>query len=254
VPDSFSLDGKVAFVTGAGRGIGHAIAAGWARAGAAVACFDLDGDSAERTAAELRALGGRAIGMGGDVTDADSVRTAVDRTTAELGGLHIALNNAGIAHQAPAEDLDPADWRRMIEVNLTGVFLCAQAEARVMLSNGGGSIVNLASMSGSIANRGLTQAHYNSAKAGVVHLTKSLAAEWAQRGIRVNAISPGYTLTPMTQRPAVAGARAEWEDQTPMGRMVQMEELVGPAVFLASGASSACTGLDLIADCGFVCW
>lgn len=252
--DSFSLRGKVALVTGAGRGIGAAIATGWAQAGASVACLDLDGDSAERTASELRAGGGSAIGIGGDVTDAGSVRSAVSRTTAELGALDIALNNAGIAHQAPAEDLDPADWRRMIDVNLTGVFLCAQAEARVMLAHGGGSIVNIASMSGTIINRGLTQAHYNAAKAGVAHLTKSLAVEWAQRGIRVNSISPGYTLTPMTRRPQVAHARAEWEDQTPMGRMVEMNELVGPAVFLASEASSACTGIDLIADCGFVCW
>ncbi|WP_031468468.1 SDR family oxidoreductase [Sciscionella sediminilitoris] len=252
--DSFSLQGKTAFVTGAGRGIGAAIATGWARAGAAVACFDLDADTASAQAETLRGLGAEAIGIGGDVTDADSVAAAVERTVDELGGLDIALNNAGIAHQAPAEELAPADWRRMIDVNLTGVFLCAQAEARVMLERGGGSIVNLASMSGSIVNRGLTQAHYNSAKAGVMHLTKSLAVEWARRGIRVNSISPGYTLTPMTQRPEVAGARAEWEDQTPMGRMVDMDELVGPAIFLASQASSACTGLDLIADCGFVCW
>ncbi|WP_040589472.1 SDR family oxidoreductase [Sciscionella marina] len=252
--DSFSLQGKTAFVTGAARGIGAAIANGWARAGAAVACFDLDADSAAEQAATLRGLGAEAIGIGGDVTDADSVAAAVRRTVDELGGLDIALNNAGIAHQAPAEELEPADWRRMIDVNLTGVFLCAQAQARVMLERGGGSIVNLASMSGSIVNRGLTQAHYNSAKAGVMHLTKSLAVEWAGRGIRVNSISPGYTLTPMTQRPEVAGARAEWEDQTPMGRMVDMAELVGPAIFLASRASSACTGLDLVADCGFVCW
>jgi len=251
---SFSLKGKTAFVTGAGRGIGATIATGWAEAGASVACFDLDGDSAEHTAEQLRGLGGKAIGIRGDVTDADSVSAAVERTVAELGGLDIALNNAGIAHQAPAEELAPADWRRMIDTNLTGVFLCAQAEAQVMLRGAGGSIVNLASMSGTIVNRGLTQAHYNSAKAGVMHLTKSLAVEWAQRGIRVNSVSPGYTLTPMTRRPEVACAKAEWEDQTPMKRMVEMAELVGPAVFLASDASSACTGLDLIADCGFVCW
>lgn len=253
-PNAFSLDGKVAFVTGAGRGIGRTIATGWAEAGADIACFDLDPDTAEDAADSIRAMGRRAIGVAGSVTDPESVAGAVKQAHDELGGLDIALNNAGIAHQAPAEDLTPQDWRRLIDVNLTGVFFAAQAEARLMLSAGGGAIVNIASMSGSISNRGLTQVHYNASKAGVKHLTASLAAEWAQRGIRVNSISPGYTETPMTQRPEVAHMRALWEDQTPMGRLVQMSELVGPAVFLASEASSACTGIDLVADCGFCIW
>jgi NAD(P)-dependent dehydrogenase (short-subunit alcohol dehydrogenase family) len=252
--DLFSLRDRVALVTGAGRGIGATIAAGWARAGAAVACLDLDGDAAEATATTLRDAGARAIGLRADVTDAGSVRAAVDRTVAELGGLHVTLNCAGIGHETPAEDLDPADWRRMIEVNLTGVFLCAQAEARVMLMAGDGAIVNIASMSGTIANRGVCQAHYNTAKAGVRHLTKSLAAEWAARGVRVNSLSPGYTLTVMTQAARDRGSGAEWEAQTPMGRLVRPEELVGPATFLASAASSACTGVDLLADGGFTCW
>lgn len=250
----FDLTGKVAFVTGAGRGIGRTIALGWAQAGADIACFDLDPETAEDTAVAVRVLGRKAVGLSGNVADADSVGGAVDQAHSELGGLHIALNNAGIAHQAPAEDLTPADWRRMIDVNLTGVFFAAQAEARHMLDEGGGAIVNLASMSGTIANRGLTQVHYNASKAGVKHLTASLAAEWATRGVRVNSLSPGYTETPMTQRPEVAPMRAQWEDQTPMGRLVQMSELVGPAIFLASDASSACTGIDLVADCGFVIW
>lgn len=250
----FSLENKVAFVTGAARGIGLAIATGWAEAGADIACFDLDQDNADRAAASIRQLGRKAIGIAGDVSDPGSVADAVALTARELGGLHIALNNAGIAHSAPAEDLKADDWRRMIDVNLTGVFLTAQAEARVMLANGGGSIVNIASMSGTIVNRGLTQAHYNTSKAGVMHLTKSLAVEWARRGVRVNSLSPGYTLTAMTQRPEIAAMRADWESQTPMGRMVELSELVGPATFLASDASSACTGIDLIVDCGFVCW
>lgn len=250
----FSLDGKVAFVTGAARGIGLTIAKGWAEAGASIACFDLQQADADAASREIAALGVRSIGIGGDVTDAKSVAEAVNRTTAELGGLHIALNNAGIAHQAPAEDLTADDWRRMIDVNLTGVFLTAQAEARVMLANGGGAIVNIASMSGTIANRGLQQVHYNASKAGVMHLTKSMAAEWAARGIRVNSISPGYTLTPMTERPEVAERHAEWESQTPMGRLIAMHDLVGPATFLASDASAACTGIDLLVDGGYVCW
>ncbi len=251
---SFSLEGKVAFVTGAARGIGFTIAKGWAQAGASIACFDLHQDDADRAAQEIATLGVPSIGIAGNVTDAESVAAAIGRTVSELGGLNIALNNAGIAHQAPAEDLTLDQWRRMIDVNLTGVFLTAQAEARVMLANDGGSIVNIASMSGTIANRGLTQVHYNASKAGVMHLTKSMAVEWARRGVRVNSISPGYTLTPMTERAEVADLRAGWESETPMGRMIFMTDLIGPATFLASDASAACTGVDLLVDGGYVCW
>lgn len=250
----FSLSGRVALVTGAGRGIGATIATAWARAGADVACVDLDPSSAAATADQVRATGRRAVAIGCDVTDADAVADAVARTVAELGGLHVALNNAGIAGQAPAELMDPTDWRRMVDVDLTSVFLCAQAEARVMLPAGVGSIVNTASMSATIVNRGQDQAHYNAAKAGVVHLTRSLAVEWAARGVRVNSISPGYTLTAMTDGPELADRRAVWAGATPMGRMVGVEELTGPALFLASDAASAVTGVDLLVDCGYTCW
>lgn len=250
----FSLSGRVALVTGAGRGIGATIATAWARAGADVACLDLDPSSAEATADQVRATGRRAVAIGCDVTDADAVADAVARTVAELGGLHVALNNAGVAGHAPAELMGPADWRRMVDVDLTSVFLCAQAEARVMLPAGVGSIVNTASMSATIVNRGQDQAHYNAAKAGVVHLTRSLAVEWAARGVRVNCISPGYTLTAMTDGPELADRRAVWAGETPMGRMVDVEELTGPALFLASDAASAVTGVDLLVDCGYTCW
>ncbi|MBC8452465.1 MAG: SDR family oxidoreductase, partial [Spirochaetes bacterium] len=129
-----------------------------------------------------------------------------------------------------------------------------KAEAQVMLPRKTGSIINIASMSGVIVNRGLLQAHYNTAKAGVIHLTKSLAMEWVKKGIRVNAISPGYTLTPMNIRPEVAEQRKIFESETPMGRMAEVDEMAGPAVFLASNASSYCTGLNLLVDGGFVCW
>jgi NAD(P)-dependent dehydrogenase (short-subunit alcohol dehydrogenase family) len=142
----------------------------------------------------------------------------------------------------------------MLDVNLTGVFLSCQAEGKVMLPRREGSIVNIASMSGTIVNRGILQVHYNSSKAAVVHLTKSLAMEWANRGVRVNSISPGYTLTPMNTRPEVANQRKQFEADTPLGRMATVDELVGPAVFLLSRAASFCTGVDLIVDGGFVCW
>lgn len=252
----FRLDDQIAFVTGAGSGIGQRIAVGLAEAGADVACFDLPASEAglTDTTGRIRALGRRSLTLTGDVTRAADLATAVDAVEAQLGELAVAVNCAGIANATAAEDLPEAQWQRTIDVNLTGVFLSARAEARVMLPRQRGSIVNIASMSGSIVNRGLLQAHYNTSKAGVIHLTKSLAMEWADRGLRVNAISPGYTLTPMNLRPEVAEQRKIFERDTPMGRMATVDELVGPAVFLASAASSFCTGVDLIVDGGFVCW
>jgi NAD(P)-dependent dehydrogenase (short-subunit alcohol dehydrogenase family) len=252
----FRLDDQIAFVTGAGSGIGQRIAVGLAEAGADVALFDLAASETglADTAGRIRALGRRALTLAGDVTKAADLAKAMDAVEAQLGELTVAVNCAGIANATAAEDLPEAQWQRTIDVNLTGVFLSAQAEARVMLPRGRGSIVNIASMSGSIVNRGLLQAHYNTSKAGVIHLTKSLAMEWADRGLRVNAISPGYTLTPMNLRPEVAEQRKIFERDTPMGRMASVDELVGPAVFLASAASSFCTGVDLIVDGGFVCW
>ncbi|MGO4723696.1 MULTISPECIES: SDR family oxidoreductase [unclassified Inquilinus] len=252
----FRLDDQIAFVTGAGSGIGQRIAVGLAEAGADVALFDLAaaGAGLADTAGRIRALGRRALVLTGDVTKAADLSAAVGAAEAQLGPLEVAVNCAGIANATAAEEMAAAQWQRMLDVNLTGVFFSAQAEAQAMLPRKRGSIINIASMSGSIVNRGLLQAHYNTSKAGVIHLTKSLAMEWADRGLRVNAISPGYTLTPMNLRPEVAEQRKIFERDTPMGRMATVDELVGPAVFLASAASSFCTGVDLIVDGGFVCW
>jgi len=145
-------------------------------------------------------------------------------------------------------------WKRTIDVNLTGVFLSCQAEGRAMLGRKRGAIVNIASMSGSIVNRGLTQAHYNASKAGVIHLSKSLAMEWVDRGVRVNVISPGYTLTAMNKRPEVAEQLKVFAAETPMARIATVEEMVGPAIFLLSPAASFMTGVDLLVDGGFECW
>ena len=168
--------------------------------------------------------------------------------------LTIAVNNAGIGGAAAADSMPLDTWQHVYDVNVTGVFLSCQAEARVMLPRGNGSIINIASMSGSIVNRDLQQAHYNSSKAAVIHMSKSLAMEWAGRGLRVNVVSPGYTLTPMNKRPEVIEQVKIFERDTPMGRMAAPEEMVGPTVFLASRASSFVTGVDLIVDGGFVCW
>ena len=251
---TFRLDRRTAFVTGAASGIGRAIAIGIAQSGADVACFDRPGPGLDDVAAQIQAVGVKALPLAGDVTDAGSLTDAVNRTQSALGTLHLAVNSAGVADAAPAESMPLQQWQRVIDVNVTGVFLSCQAEAQAMLANGGGSIVNIASMSGSIVNRGLLQAHYNASKAAVVHLSRSLAMEWCGRGIRVNAISPGYTATPMNTRPEVAEQVRQFESDTPIGRMATVDELVGPAVFLLSDAASFCTGVDLLVDGGFTCW
>ena len=251
----FSLEGKISFVTGAGSGIGQRVAVGLAEAGASVGCFDLASSSGlNGTVAQIEKVGGRAIALTGDVTQAADLKQAVDTVEKVLGPLSIAVNCAGIANAVAAEEMPLAQWQKVIDVNLTGIFLSCQAEAKVMLPRKQGAIVNIASMSGTIVNRGLLQAHYNSSKAAVIHLSKSLAMEWSDRGVRVNSISPGYTLTPMNLRPEVAEARKQFEADTPLGRMATVDELVGPAVFLSSPAASFCTGIDLLVDGGFVCW
>ncbi len=253
--DLFRLDGKAAFVTGAGSGIGQAIAIGLAKAGAKVGCFDLPNAAAmEQTLAGIEATGHDAWHCRGDVRNADDLEHATAEVEAALGPISLAVNAAGIARAMPAEDMTLEDWRGMLEVNLTGLFLSCQAEARAILRHGEGAIVNIASMSGSIVNRGLTQAHYNTSKAGVIQLTKSLAMEWCGRAIRVNAISPGYTATPMNLRPEVAEQVRTFESETPMARMARPEEMVGPALFLLSPAASFVTGIDLLVDGGFTCW
>jgi NAD(P)-dependent dehydrogenase (short-subunit alcohol dehydrogenase family) len=251
---SFRLDGQVALVTGAASGIGRGIALGIAASGADVACFDLAGPALDEVVAEVQESGRRSLAVAGDVTDPDGLAAAVRQTETDLGPLVLAVNSAGIANAAPAEEMSLPQWQRVVDVDYTGVFLSCQAEARAMLPRGRGAIVNIASMSGSIVNRGLLQAHYNSAKAAVVHLTRSLAMEWADRGVRVNAISPGYTATPMNSRPEVADQVRQFEADTPLGRMARVDELVGPAVFLLSDAASFCTGVDLLVDGGFTCW
>ncbi len=251
----FDLSGETALVTGAGSGIGQAIAVGLAQAGADVACLDRAGSPGlPETASQIEAAGRRALALEADVRNGAEIEAAVSRTESELGPLTLAVNAAGIANATAAEEMGEDQWRHMLDVNLTGLFLCCQAEGRAMLRNGRGSIVNIASMSGSIVNRGLLQAHYNTSKAGVIHLSKSLAMEWAERGIRVNAISPGYTLTPMNLRPEVAEQRKIFEETTPLARMATVDEMVGPAVFLSSRAASFVTGHDLVVDGGFVCW
>ena len=251
---TFRCDGRTALVTGASRGIGKGIAIGLATAGADVACIGRDRDALEDTAARIRELGRRAIVIVADVVDRSAVVEAVARTERELGPLTLAVNNAGVAGSMPGADMDDAEWRRLIDTNVDAVFWCCQAEAAAMRAHGGGAIVNIASISGSIVNPGLTQTHYNTSKAAVIHMSKSLAMEWVGDGIRVNVVSPGYTLTEMNQRAAVLPMLEQFKAQTPMGRLAEVDEIVGPTVFLLSDAASFITAHNLVVDGGLTAW
>lgn len=250
----FDLTGRTAFVTGGASGIGQAIAIGIAERGGSIGLFDRAGADFGRALAEIEAVGGRAMALEGDVTDKASLDAALTTLGAEFGAAALAVNAAGIANAAPAEEMPLEQWTKLYDVDVTGVFLSSQAEAQVMLRNGGGSVVNIASMSGTIANRGLLQAHYNSAKAAVTQLSRSLATEWAERGIRVNALSPGYTATPMNTRPEMVDRMKMFAEQVPMQRVAEPHEMAGPAVFLLSDAASYVTGIDLLVDGGHTSW
>ncbi|TQN61287.1 SDR family oxidoreductase [Agrobacterium tumefaciens] len=251
--NQFDLTDKKAFVTGAGSGLGQAIAIAYAEAGADVACLDL-GSSAglDETVRLIGALGRTAIALEGDVTDPDSIDRAFDKAEEVLGPVVIAANSAGVVDVSPAEHLPRAQYLRLMEINLNGLFWSCQAEGRRMLQRGCGSILNMASICGSTAINGLEQVHYDASKAGVIRLTKSLAAEWAPRGVRVNCLSPGFMATPMNSRSEVAEHVSRFASMTPMQRLGQPREVGGPAVFLASDAASYCTGVDLNVDGGFL--
>ena len=255
-PKMFDLSGSVALVTGAGSGIGQRIAIGLAQCGADVALLDCRSDDGlDQTSEYIVESGQKAISIFADVTSSEAIAEAVKETEVKLGPLVLAVNAAGIANANPCEEMTEDQYQTLMDVNLKGVWLSCQAEARAMIAHGkGGSIVNIASMSGAIVNRGLNQAHYNASKAGVIHMSKSMAMEWVDRGIRVNSISPGYTATPMNTRPEMLKQTKKFESQTPMQRMASVDEMVGPAVFLLSDAASFCTGVDLLVDGGFCCW
>ena len=251
----FELTGAVAFVTGAGSGIGQRVAVGLAEAGADVLCFDLPAAAGlADTARDIQSQGRKAEIYTGSVCDEKELAEAVKYAGDLLGPVSIAVNSAGIANACPAEDMSFAQWDALMNVNLRGVFLSCREEARSMMANGmRGSIINIGSMSGVIANRGLQQCHYNASKAAVIHLTKSLATEWCDKGIRVNCISPGYTATAMNLRAEVADRVKKFEAETPMRRMASVDEIYGAVIFFASKASSFCTGVNLLVDGGLVC-
>jgi NAD(P)-dependent dehydrogenase (short-subunit alcohol dehydrogenase family) len=256
--ERFRLDGRVALVTGGAQGIGRAFAHALGEAGAKVAVVDLAADKADDVTNELSNKGIEAITVTADVSSADQVQKMVDTVVDKWGTLTIGVNNAGIGDWTAAEDVTGANWDKMMNLNLKGVFLCAQAEGRVMLKAGYGKIINTASMSGHIVNTPQKQVVYNTSKAGVLHLTRSLAAEWAARGVRVNSISPGYTRTQLVddllQTPEGKEMLPHWLSFTPMNRMAEVTDLQGAVVYLAAEASDFMTGHDLVIDGGYCVW
>lgn len=254
--DMFKLDGRVALVTGGGQGIGLAIVEALAEAGAKVVIADYDEAVAQQGLATLRAKGLDAEVVLMDVTDSARVEQVAAEMIARHGKVDILVNNAGIARsQTPAETVTDEHWLNVIDVNLNGTFWCCRAFGKHMLERGDGAIVNVGSMSGFIVNKPQAQAYYNASKAAVHHLTKSLAAEWGARGVRVNAVAPTYIATPLNafvkEDPQMYDA---WINGTPMARLGEVEEVASVALFLASRASSLLTGSIVLADGGYTCW
>ncbi|MCM3796451.1 SDR family oxidoreductase [Priestia megaterium] len=253
--EKMRLDEKKIFVTGGARGIGKSVAIAFAEAGADVAIVDLDFEAAQKTAAELKEHHEvETIAIEADVTKPEDVDSMIEKILNVFSRIDVAFCNAGICMNVPAEEMTFDQWKKVIDINLTGVFLTAQAAGKVMLKQGGGSIINTASMSGHIVNVPQPQCSYNASKAGVIQLTKSLAVEWATRNVRVNCISPGYMGTELTlNSPSLQPLIEQWNQMAPLKRMGRPEELQSICVYLAGDTSSFTTGADFVVDGAFTC-
>ena len=248
VLDAFRLDGRVAVVTGGNRGLGRAFAAALAGAGARVAIAARDQDRSETVAGDIGALA-----VPADVTDEASVIAMLETVTSELGPVDVLVNNSGTCFHRPALEVPDEEWRTVWDVNVDGLWRCSRVVGAQMVGRGTGAIVNIGSISAQIVNRPQMQPAYNASKAAVHQLTKSLAAEWAPHGVRVNALAPGYVKTEMApvDRPEF---RRHWIEDAPMQRYAVPDELGPSLVYLASDASSFVTGTVLVVDGGYTLW
>lgn len=252
--DKYSLKGQVSIVTGAAMGLGKAMAEALAQGGSNIVIADINISEAQNTADELmRNEGIEAIAIKVDVTQESQVNSMVGKVMEQFGRIDVLFNNAGIVINEKAENTSFENWKKVMDINLNGVFLVSKAVGNVMIQQKKGSIVNISSMSGLIANTPQCQASYNSSKAGVIMLTKSLAMEWAPHNIKVNTIAPGYMKTELTKPffENSEGMSEKWMDMTPMGRPGQPKELGGIALYLASEASSFVTGAVFSIDGGY---
>ncbi|HEU4825520.1 MAG TPA: SDR family oxidoreductase [Dongiaceae bacterium] len=254
--EKYNLKGRIAVVTGGAQSIGLACVEALSEAGAKVVIADYNAKVAEQGRDAMRAKGYDCEIAVVDVTDSDGIEALADKLGRALGRIDILVNNAGIARsEIPAEEMEDERWLNVLDVNLNGTFWCCRSFGKRMLAAGKGAIVNIGSMSGFIVNKPQGQAHYNASKAAVHHLTKSLAAEWGARGVRVNSVAPTYIRTPLT---AFASSNPEmydaWIGGTPMARMGEVDEIASAVLFLACDASSLMTGSIVVVDGGYTCW
>ncbi len=254
--NSFDLTGKVALVTGAGRGIGREIARVLAKAGADIIVAEFDTKSGQEAVDEIKSLGRKSYLFEVNVSNSASVKELVEKVYNQVKAVDILVNNAGVSGNMLAEQTPDEEWRRVMGINLDGVFWCCREFGKRMLERGSGSIVNIASMSGHVVNDPQPQAPYNISKAGVIMLTKSLAAEWAKRGVRVNSVSPGYIATDLVK--GVLDLNPVWKDRwtsmTPMGHLGETTDVAHAVWYLASDAAKYATGTDLVVDGGYTSW
>ncbi len=252
VLDQFSLAGQVGIVTGGGQGLGWAFCQAFAEAGADLVIAEINPETGQQAAERVRSMGRGALFVQTDIRKKNDIDIMVSRALDKFGKIDFLMNNAGVVFWRPAEEITVEEWQNLMDVNLNGLFFCCQAVGKHMIARRSGRIINIASMSGVIVNTPQPQAAYNTSKAAVIHLTKSLAAEWAKYGIRVNAIAPGYMSTPMSDKYLADPQYGRfWMNLTPLHRPGQPEELGPLAVYLASEASSFVTGSAILIDGGY---